>query len=108
MTACMIAQIRIDDAERYQSYLAGFLEIFQRYDGEILVTSATETEVIEGTWALPRTVVLRFSNCERASAWYRDPDYQALATHRHEAAEANLVLVESIDAAGDQSSSSKG
>jgi uncharacterized protein (DUF1330 family) len=44
----MVAQIEIIDPEEYKNYLAGFLPIFQRYDGELLATSSCETEVIEG------------------------------------------------------------
>lgn len=102
MSAYMIAQIRIDDPEIYQHYLAGFMEIFQRYGGEILVTSGAETEVVEGDWVLPRTVVMRFPDRARALAWYQDPDYRALAAFRHRSAAANLVLVEGLQAA-DQS-----
>ncbi len=107
MSAYMIAQIRIDDPEIYKRYLAGFMEIFQRYGGELLVTSSAETEVLEGSWALPRTVIMRFPDRDSALAWHSDPDYRALAEHRHRSAAANLVLVEGLEAA-DQSSSSKG
>ncbi len=99
MSAYMIAQIRIDDPETYQRYLAGFMKVFQRYGGELLVTSDAETQVIEGDWALPRTVVMRFPDRARALAWHQDPDYQALAAFRHRSAAANLVLVEGMRAA---------
>ena len=96
MTAYMIAQIEIADPERYQDYLAGFMPIFQRYEGELLATSSCATEVIEGDWALPRTVIMKFPSRAAAEAWHRDPDYQTLAQHRHAAARANLVLVEGL------------
>jgi len=69
------------------------MPIFQRHGGELLATSAWETEVIEGDWALPRTVLMRFPDAAHARAWHADPDYRALAEHRHRAARANLVLV---------------
>jgi uncharacterized protein (DUF1330 family) len=96
MTAYMIAQINVHDAQEYQKYLAGFLPIFERYEGELLVTSRSETEVIEGEWAFPRTVIMKFPNLEQARCWHEDPDYQALAEHRHRSAQANLVLVEGV------------
>ena len=96
MVAYMVAQISVKDPEEYQKYLQGFLPIFERYDGELLVTSSAETEVVEGDWALPQTVIMRFPSLERARAWHDDPDYQALAVHRRRAAEANLVLVEGV------------
>ncbi|MEM7170944.1 MAG: DUF1330 domain-containing protein [Pseudomonadota bacterium] len=96
MSAFMIAQIRINDPDAYQGYLAGFMPIFERHGGELMATSRGATEVLEGTWAYPRTVIMKFPDLERARAWYNDPDYQALAEHRHRSAQANLVLVEGL------------
>ena len=47
MSAYMIAQIDVTDPEEYAKYLAGFLPIFERYGGQLLVTSRCETEVLE-------------------------------------------------------------
>ncbi len=96
MSAYMIAQIRIDDPERYKAYLAGFMPVFERHGGELLVTSSNEAEVIEGEWALGRTVLMMFPSLEAAHAWHDDPEYRALVKHRHAAAQTNLVLVEGI------------
>lgn len=96
MSAYMVAQIEIDDPEEYKKYLAGFLPIFQRYGGELLATSSCETEVIEGEWAYPRTVIMKFATMEDARNWHHDPDYRALAKYRQRSAKANLVLVDGI------------
>ena len=96
MSAFMVAQIDIHDPERYQSYLAGFMPIFERYGGELLATSKGVTEVIEGAWAHPRTVIMKFPSLDHARRWHADPEYQILAEHRHRSARANLVLVEGI------------
>lgn len=92
----MIAQIDVTDPEEYAKYLAGFLPIFERYGGQLLVTSRCETEVLEGVWSYPRTVVMKFPSSEEARAWYADPEYKALAAHRHRSAKANLILVEGL------------
>lgn len=97
VSAYMVAQIRITDPGRYRQYLAGFMPIFERHGGELLATSAQETVVLEGKWCHPRTVIMRFPSAAHARAWYGDPDYRALAEHRHHSAEANLVMVEGID-----------
>jgi uncharacterized protein (DUF1330 family) len=93
----MVAQIQINDPDEYNKYLAGFIPIFERYGGELLVTSKFETEVLEGEWAYPRTVIMKFPSIERAHNWHNDPDYQALAEHRKRSAQANLVLIQGID-----------
>jgi len=53
--------------------------------------------VIEGSWALPRTVIMKFPSLEAAHRWHDDPDYQAIAAHRRASAQANLVLIEGLD-----------
>ncbi|MEX0301465.1 MAG: DUF1330 domain-containing protein [Leisingera sp.] len=94
MPAYMIAQIEIHDPEEYQNYLKGFMPVFERYGGRLLVTSAQEPQVIEGNWELPRAVVMEFPDADQARNWISDPDYQKLAQHRHNSARTNLILVE--------------
>ncbi|WP_135505972.1 DUF1330 domain-containing protein [Roseovarius aestuariivivens] len=96
MPAYVIGQLDIHDPDAYQAYLEGFLPSFERHGGELLATSAAKTEVLEGTWALPRTVIMRFPSVAAAKAWHSDPDYVELAKIRHRTASANLVVVEGI------------
>lgn len=96
MPAYMIGQIQIHDPEEYAKYLAGFMPIFERYGGEILATSKSETEVVEGEWAYPRTVIMKFPSIEKAHAWHADPDYKKLAEHRARSAHVNLALVDGV------------
>ncbi len=96
MPAYVIGQIEIRNSEEYREYLDGFMPSFQRHGGELLATSSAETEVLEGDWALPRTVVLRFPSVEDAKAWHSDPDYVALSRIRRSAARTNLVLVDGV------------
>ena len=96
MSAYIIAQIQIDDPDEYQKYLAGFLPIFERYEGELLVTSRNETKIIEGEWAYPNTVVMKYPSLDAAQNWLNDPEYRALMDHRHRSAKTNLVMVEGI------------
>lgn len=93
MSAYVIGQLDIFEPEGYQDYLAGFMPIFERHGGELLATSKQETEVLEGNWAYPRTVLMRFPSVAAAHAWHDDPDYRALAEIRHRTAHANLVIV---------------
>ncbi|NNE23278.1 MAG: DUF1330 domain-containing protein [Rhizobiales bacterium] len=97
MSAYAIGQLDIFDADEYQKYLAGLMPVFERYGGELLATSNNSTAVVEGDWALPKTVIMKFPSLQHAQNWHTDPDYQALAEHRRRSAKANLVLVEGID-----------
>ena len=96
MSAYVLAQIQIDDPEEYQKYLAGFMSIFERHGGELLATSKNQTIVVEGNWAYPGTVIMKFPSVEAAKAWCNDPDYKSLAEYRHRSAQANLVIVEGM------------
>lgn len=93
MSAYVVAQIQIDDTNEYQKYLDGFLPSFERHGGKLLATSRNSTEVMEGEWAYPSTVILQFPTLEKAHNWHSDPEYVALASHRHKAAKTNLVIV---------------
>jgi uncharacterized protein (DUF1330 family) len=97
MSVYVVGQLNIHTPKDYEEYLAGFTPIFACDNGELLATSQQETEVLERTWAMPRTVLMRFPNAETARAWYNDPDYQKLAEIRRLNADTNLVLVHGID-----------
>lgn len=97
MVAYVIAQIDVHDPDGYQDYLAGFMDIFNKYDGRLLVTSNAQTTVVEGHWAHGSTVVMEFPSRDKAEAWLADPDYQVLADIRKRTARANLVVVEGVD-----------
>lgn len=96
MTAYVIGQLNIHSPEEYQEYLNGFLPSFSRHGGELLATSKQDTEVIEGSWAHPKTVLMRFPSVEAAHAWHSDPEYQELAKIRRRTADTNLVVIEGI------------
>ena len=96
MPAYVIGQLDIHDLDAYQAYLDGFMPSFLRHGGELLATSREETEILEGSWAKPRTVIMRFPSVEDAKAWHEDPDYKDLAKIRHRTASANLVVINGI------------
>lgn len=96
MSAYVIAQIEVEDPDGYKEYLAGFMPIFERYKGRLLATSQAETDVIEGIWSLPSTVIMEFPTKEDAYSWLADPEYQSLAEIRKRTARANLVVVDGI------------
>jgi uncharacterized protein (DUF1330 family) len=95
MSVYLIAQIDIHDRAEYEKYAAGFLEVFARFNGELLVVSETP-EVVEGEWPYTRTVVIRFPSADDARRWYQSAEYQAIAQHRFRASKANAVMVEGL------------
>ena len=78
----MIANLEIEDADRYREYEKGFFPLLKRHGGEFL-TYDDSIETLEG--ASPpsgRLVIFRLPSEKAARAWYDDPDYQALSEHR--------------------------
>ena len=96
MPAYVIVQLDIHEPEAYQEYLDGFMPSFLRHRGELLASSKQDTEVLEGTWSTPRTVLLQFPSAQHARAWYEDPEYVELRKIRQRTARTNLVLLHGI------------
>ena len=96
MAVYIVAQLNIHDRAEYDKYQAGFLDVFAKYAGQLLVVSETP-EVIEGEWPYTRTVLIRFPSAEEARRWYESPEYQAIAQHRLRGSKANIVIVEGLE-----------
>ena len=96
MSVYVIAQIEIHDRNEYNQYEAGFLEIFSKYKGELLVVEESPT-VLEGEWPYTRTVLIRFPDEEEATRWYKSDEYQMLAQHRFKSSRANLILAKGFE-----------
>jgi uncharacterized protein (DUF1330 family) len=73
--AYFVIHNRIHDDDAMQSYIPKALESLGVYGAEVLVV-ADESEVIEGSTDLPRTIVIRFESREQAMAWYQCAEYQ--------------------------------
>jgi uncharacterized protein (DUF1330 family) len=95
MPVYIVALIEIEDREEYGRYEAGFLDIFSKYQGEILAVDEAPT-AIEGQWPATRSVILRFPSEEEAQRWYNSAEYQALAQHRFRASKGNIALIHGL------------
>ena len=95
MSVYVIAQIEIEDRERYGVYEAGFLEIFQRHEGRLLAVDENQ-QAIEGECPWTRTVLLEFPSEEAMRAWYDSCEYQELVEHRWRASKPQITLVRGI------------
>lgn len=95
MPIYIVAQINIEDRDTYARYEAGFMEIFDRYEGELLAVDEAVKE-LEGSWEYMRTVIIQFPDEAAARSWYDSDDYQALAQHRFAASAANLAIVQGL------------
>lgn len=95
MSVYLVAQLRIHDREEYARYEEKFMEVFNKYDGELLSVDEAP-EVLEGEWAATRSVLIRFPTAQAAKAWMFSEEYRAIAKHRLAASTANSFLVQGL------------
>ncbi len=92
MSAYFIALINIHDPVRYDEYLAGFDEVFEKYQGQVIAVE-DNPRVLEGEWPAGRTVLIKFPNEHALRLWYNSLEYQNLARHRQEASVASVAII---------------
>ena len=101
MTVYIIAQITIADRAKYDEYEAGFMEIFEKYEGTMLSVDE-EPRVLEGEWKATRSVLIRFPSAGSFRAWAMSDEYQAIAKFRHEASVSNSIMVKGLEFSGEK------
>ncbi len=96
MTAYVIFDIDVQDAETYRQYAALAPATVEQYGGSYLAR-AGRTEKLEGDWMPKRLVILRFESVERARQWLDSPEYAPIKRLRHQAARSNMVVIEGVE-----------
>jgi uncharacterized protein (DUF1330 family) len=91
--AYLIANIRVNDAERYKEYVAAVPVLIAKHGGRYRVRGG-ETTVLEGGWSPDRLVVLEFPDRAAALAFYDDPAYAPFKALRQSIADSSLTLVD--------------
>ena len=89
--AYVIGDITVTDPDTYEKYRAGVPATIAAHGGKYLVRGA-HGEVVEGTWAPNRMVVLEFETMETLKAWYQSPEYAELKKIRQSASTGNLIF----------------
>ena len=93
MAGYIIAQVEVYDVDEYAKYLAGFMDVFEPFDGRILA-GTDDVTILEGKWPQVLTVVMEFPSKDRAKEWYESAKYQKLAQHRWRSAKTSMILVD--------------
>lgn len=93
MTAYLIADVEIRDAETFGKYQQAVGEVIASHGGRYLVRGG-ESQVLEGDWRPTRLVVLEFPDLEHANAFWRSDDYAKIIDWRRDATLSKVVLVE--------------
>jgi uncharacterized protein (DUF1330 family) len=95
MSVYFIALVDIFDREGFSVYEQGFMDVFNRYGGRLLAVDDSPA-ILEGDWPHTRTVLMSFPTAEALDLWYRSPEYQAIARHRHNASRADIVVIQGL------------
>ncbi len=93
MPAYVIAQMQVNDPEKYRMYASRVPPTVVGYGGRFLVASDT-ADVKEGAQTYARTVIGEFPTMEAARAWYESADYQAVLPLRLASTTGILFIVE--------------
>jgi uncharacterized protein (DUF1330 family) len=96
MAAYIIAQVDINDAERYQEYIKKVPISLAQYGGQFIARGGS-AEVLEGSKPLPqRLVIIQFESLERAKAWWSSEEYREAKALRQETSDGTLFLVDGV------------
>ncbi|WP_109354634.1 DUF1330 domain-containing protein [Sphingorhabdus sp. EL138] len=89
----VMANFTVHDAAKYRVYEKGFFPILKKHGGTF-ITFDDDSTTFEGS-APPkgRVVLFKFPSAAAATAWYNDPDYQALSEHRRAGTELKFLTM---------------
>ncbi len=95
MAAYIVIQIEITDPETFETYRAQVPATLEPYGGEYIVRGG-DMEILEGEWATPRCVILRFPDMDAAKTWHASADYQGPKALRQAASKGNMIVVDGV------------
>ena len=93
MTAYLIANIDVRDAEGFERYRAAVPAVIAAHGGRYIVRGGT-VYPMEGEMGLKRLVILEFPSMAAARAFYDSPEYAPLLALRLASSGGDVVLVE--------------
>ena len=95
MSGFAIFNIDIKRPEQYKEYVKKVKPIAERYGGEYIVRGG-ESTIVEGNWAYPRTVVIKFPSYEKALEWYNSEEYKPIKQIRLDNSVANGIIIKGV------------
>lgn len=96
MTAYLIAEVEVTDAEKFAEYRSQVAATFTPYRGRFLASS-TDTIGLEGEPPKGRIVIVEFPSLAVARAWWASEEYAAPKALRMQAARTRLIAVAGYD-----------
>ena len=92
MSGFSIFNIDIKRHKEYKEYVEKVKPIAEIYGGEYIIRGG-ESTIVEGSWAYPRTVVIKFPSYEKALEWYNSKEYKPIKQIRLDNSVANGIII---------------
>lgn len=96
MPVYMIIEAKeIMDRVKYGEYIEKVPRTIEKFGGKYLARGG-EVTVASGDWKPARLIVVEFASMEKFHAWWRSPEYRAVAPLREQSAKTNAVVVNEV------------
>jgi len=95
MAAYVIADVEVLDSAGFEEYRQRVPATITAFGGRYLARGGA-TEVLEGSWAPKRCVILEFPDMERFRAWWSSPEYLPLRALRERTTRSHLVVTQGL------------
>ena len=96
MSAYIIADVTVTDAEKMAQYREWSTKAMQEHGAEVLVRGGA-FEVLEGPWTPSRLVLLKFPTRERALAFYNSQTYTHARSLREGVGIMRMIVVDGVN-----------
>lgn len=95
MPAYVIVNVTVQDAATYDRYKLLAPPAIAAYGGRYIARGGA-TEVLEGSWAPKRLVLLEFPDADAARRWWSSEEYREAKAMRQASAGTDMVLVDGL------------
>jgi uncharacterized protein (DUF1330 family) len=95
MPAYVVVDIQVTDPARYEDYKRVAPPAIAAYGGKYLARGG-RVEVLEGSWAPQRLVILEFPTAAQARAWWESTEYARPKAMRQACARTEMLIVEGV------------
>lgn len=97
MSAWIIVDTKIENADAYEEYKALARPIAEKYGGRYRVRGGAIDAVETELWSPTRIVLVEFPDVQAARAFVDSPEYAPVKRLRHDNAACTLLIVEGTD-----------
>jgi uncharacterized protein (DUF1330 family) len=93
MTAYLIAEHNITDAEKFKEYAMKVGPMIAKHGGRYLTKPGSHKLPEGGHWKPERVVIIEFPDMASLDAWYSSPEYQPLiALRKQSTSELDMLI----------------